>query len=218
MKKGSCACGIDNEANWSCQRWVTAKAVQNWQIWIENPENEGFKILDSGNPKFSRRRPTQPSRPVGFKQETAFHIPINPIFGPASGQIYKKNAKILPFWVFTQERHTFLAFYMGWCVRCAGDCCRSLWWPEDCQDSAPRLHERSLDPTQSPRFLRFFTIFLAASAAKNCKKRAVIQSAASAASAQGGCASSRLDHGLKFYEIRGGCTSSRLINGFSDCE
>ena len=27
-------------------------------------------FLDSGNPKCSRRRPTQPSRPVGFKQET----------------------------------------------------------------------------------------------------------------------------------------------------
>ena len=40
---------------------------------------------------------------------------------------------------------------------------------------------------------------------------------ASAASAKGGCASSRLDHGLKFYGIRGGCGSSRLINEFSDC-
>ena len=30
----------------------------------------------------------------------------------------------------------------------------------------------------------------------------------------GGCASSRLDHGLKFYGIRGGCASSRLIHGF----
>ena len=35
--------------------------------------------------------------------------------------------------------------------------------------------------------------------------------AASAASPQGGCASSRLDHGLKFYLIRGGCASSGLI-------
>ena len=33
----------------------------------------------------------------------------------------------------------------------------------------------------------------------------------------GGCASSRLDHGLKFYVIQGGCASSRLISGFSDC-
>ena len=33
----------------------------------------------------------------------------------------------------------------------------------------------------------------------------------------GGCASSRLDHGLKFYGIRGGCASSRLISEFSDC-
>ena len=57
---------------------------------IKIQENEGFKILDSGNPKFSRRRPTQPSRPVGFQQETAFHIPINPIFGPARGKIYQK--------------------------------------------------------------------------------------------------------------------------------
>ena len=30
----------------------------------------------------------------------------------------------------------------------------------------------------------------------------------------GGCASSRLDHGLKFYVIRGGCASSRLVHGF----
>ena len=29
----------------------------------------------------------------------------------------------------------------------------------------------------------------------------------------GGCASSRLDHGLKLYGIRGGCASSRLIHG-----
>ena len=67
-------------------------------------------------------------------------------------------------------------------------------------------------------FVFFFCYFLAASAAKNCEKIAVIQSAASAAFAQGGCASSRLDHGLKFYVIPGGCASSRLINGFSDCE
>ena len=60
-------------------------------------------------------------------------------------------------------------------------------------------------------------LFLAASAAKNCEKKAVIQSAASTASAKGGCASSRLDHGLKFYVIRGGCASSRLISEFSDC-
>ena len=70
---------------------------------------------------------------------------------------------------------------------------------------------------QSPRFCRFFCNFLAASAANKFEKRAVIQSAASAASAKGGCASSRLDHGLKFYVIRGGCASSRLISEFSDC-
>ena len=33
----------------------------------------------------------------------------------------------------------------------------------------------------------------------------------------GGCASSRLDHGLKFYVIQGGCASSRLIHEFLDC-
>ena len=59
--------------------------------------------------------------------------------------------------------------------------------------------------------------FLAASAAKNCEKIAVIKSAASEASAKGGCASSRLDHGLKFYVIPGGCASSRLISEFSEC-
>ena len=56
----------------------------------------------------------------------------------------------------------------------------------------------------------FFDIFIA-------KKKTVIQSAASAASAKGGCASSRLDHGLQFYVIREGCASSRLINELSDC-
>ena len=65
--------------------------------------------------------------------------------------------------------------------------------------------------------VRDFDYFLAASAAKNCGKKAVIQSAARWASTQGGCASSRLDHGLKFYVIRGGCAGSRLINEFSDC-
>ena len=46
----------------------------------------------------------------------------------------------------------------------------------------------------------------------------MIQSTASAAAAKGGCASSRLDHGLKCYVIPEGCTSSRLIHGFSDCD
>ena len=30
----------------------------------------------------------------------------------------------------------------------------------------------------------------------------------------GGCASGRLDHGWKVYEVRGGCASSRLIGNF----
>ena len=33
----------------------------------------------------------------------------------------------------------------------------------------------------------------------------------------GGCASSRLDHGLKVYVIQGGCAGSRLISAFPDC-
>ena len=49
------------------------------------------------------------------------------------------------------------------------------------------------------------------------QKKAVIQSAASAASTKGGCASSRLDHGLNFYVFQGGFASSRLISEFSDC-
>ena len=61
-----------------------------------------------------------------------------------------------------------------------------------------------------------FLYFLAASAAKKCKKKTVIKSTASAASAKGGCASSRLDHGLKFYVTRGGCASSRLISELWD--
>ena len=57
-----------------------------------------------------------------------------------------------------------------------------------------------LDPQTLPEseVLTFFYYFLAASEVKKCgEKNAVIQSAASAASARGGCASSRLDHGLK---------------------
>ena len=57
------------------KRRVTAKFVQNDPIRVENQENQGFNFLDSGNPKFSRRRPTQPSRPVGFKQETTPQSP-----------------------------------------------------------------------------------------------------------------------------------------------
>ena len=60
------------------------------QVGFEIPKIKVSTFLDSGIPKFSRRRPTQPSRPVGFQQEAAFHTPINPIFGPARGQIYEK--------------------------------------------------------------------------------------------------------------------------------
>ena len=57
-----------------------------------------------------------------------------------------------------------------------------------------------------------------ASVPNNCRnKHDVINSAASAASARGGCASSRLDHGLEFYVIRGGRASSRLIPEFIHC-
>ena len=67
-----------------------------------------------------------------------------------------------------------------------------------------------------------FLYFLVASAAKKCEKKQkknVIQSAAIARprSAKGGCASSRLDHGFKFYVSPRGCASSRLISDFSDC-
>ena len=61
--------------------------------YVQNHKNEGFSFLDPGYPKFSRRRPTQPSRPVGFKQETALHTPINPIFGPARAKYIKNDAK-----------------------------------------------------------------------------------------------------------------------------
>ena len=60
------------------------------------------------------------------------------------------------------------------------------------------------------------TFFWPQARPKIVKKKAVIQSAASAASAKGGCASSRLDHGLKFYVIQGGCASSRLSDESSD--
>ena len=47
-------------------------------------------------------------------------------------------------------------------------------------------------------------------------KKNVIKSASSAASPAGGCASSRLDHGLKFYVIRRGCASSQIFTELSD--
>ena len=59
--------------------------------------------------------------------------------------------------------------------------------------------------TGSPRF-------------QTSSQNATAVSAASAASAKGGCASSQLDHGLNFYGIQGGCASSRLISEFSDCK
>ena len=72
------------------------KSCSKWHNFVENQENEGFKIVDSGNPKFSRRRPMPAFSLVAFKQETAFHTPINPIFGPARGQIYwKMHEKLL---------------------------------------------------------------------------------------------------------------------------
>ena len=84
-------------------------------------------------------------------------------------------------------------------------------------NAPPQAMSVHLDDTES-EILTIFCYFLAASATKNCEKIAVIQSAASAASAKGGCASSQLDHGLKFYVIWGGCASSRLIHDLSDCE
>ena len=82
--------GIDNEAHWSCKRWVTANVVQNDPIWVQNQENAGFKILGSGIPKFSRRRPTQPSRPVGFQGRNGLPYPNKSNIWPARGQIYEK--------------------------------------------------------------------------------------------------------------------------------
>ena len=38
------------------------------QFEFKNQENDGFKTLDSGNPKFSRRRPMPAFSLVGFKQ------------------------------------------------------------------------------------------------------------------------------------------------------
>ena len=50
--------------------------------------------------------------------------------------------------------------------------------------------------------VRDFDYFLAASVAQNCKNTPVIKSAASTASAREDCASSRLDHSLKFRVTR----------------
>ena len=71
--------GSDNEAHWSCKRWVTAKVVQNWPIWIENQENQGLHFSDV------RKNP-------GFDQRS-LRGPLFAIFGPARGQIYGKTAK-----------------------------------------------------------------------------------------------------------------------------
>ena len=79
-----------------------------------------------------------------------------------------------------------------------------------------QIFDNFQDNHGSPDKVRDFDDFLIFFGRANCEKIAVIKSAASAASAQGGCASTRLDHGLKFYVIRGGCASSRLISEFSD--
>ena len=39
------------------------------QIMSKIRKNQGFNFLESGNPKFSRQRPTPAFSPVGFKQE-----------------------------------------------------------------------------------------------------------------------------------------------------
>ena len=65
---------------------------------------------------------------------------------------------------------------------------------------------------QNVQKIRFLKLFLTLT----LSSRAVIQSAASAASVQGGCASSRLDRGLKFYVIRGGCSSALAADLFTD--
>ena len=63
--------GSDNEAHLSCKRRVTANFVQIESIWVQNHKNQGFNFLDSGNPKFSRRRPMPGFSPPGFKQYLA---------------------------------------------------------------------------------------------------------------------------------------------------
>ena len=76
-------------------------------ICVQNPKMQGFNFLDSGSPKFSRRRPTQPSRSVSFEQSWPF--PCN-IWPRASGQISEKiRTKIVvlaPLGLVTLFKHT----------------------------------------------------------------------------------------------------------------
>ena len=41
------------------------------QIRSKNPKNQGLNFLDSGNPKFSHRRPMPAFSPISFKQYLA---------------------------------------------------------------------------------------------------------------------------------------------------
>ena len=59
--------GIDDEASWSCKKKNAANFVQNESSWVQNLRSQGFNFWDSGNPKFSRRRPMPASSPVGFE-------------------------------------------------------------------------------------------------------------------------------------------------------
>ena len=70
--------GSDNSASWSCKRRVTVGFVQHWWIWIENPKIQGVNFLDSGSPKFSRRRPMPDLSPVGFKPNELRQRPSKP--------------------------------------------------------------------------------------------------------------------------------------------
>ena len=50
------------------------KSMKNCLFWGQNQENEGFKILDSGIPKFSRRRPMPAFSLVASKQKPQHNI------------------------------------------------------------------------------------------------------------------------------------------------
>ena len=75
--------------------------MQNDTNFVENQENEGFKILDYGIPKCSRRRPTQPSRLVGFKQEMTpkpSNIIIQKNAGFSPKVVLASGGETLDFW------------------------------------------------------------------------------------------------------------------------
>ena len=157
---------------------------------------------NSGKSTDSCRRPTQPSSPVSLKPVTAFQAPINSKndgFGRWQAPftvLLTWDAIVAQVSIELQQQPLVILLQLS--------LDRALL------HVALKL-QTSLQKMSQQQFLKYIcTIFGrrgAALAADWIKARRALR---------GGCARSRLDHGLNVYVIREGCASSRLMNEFSD--